>query len=76
MTLQEYLHPVELLDGVGIALGVLQLEGAPLGLLHEGGGRSDEQNQHGSAHGDQLEEGGFTGRTLHTSHMHMFMAYG
>ena len=50
-----YLHPVELLDRIGIALGVLQLEGVPLGLLHKGGGRPDEQHEHDSAHCDLLQ---------------------
>ena len=50
-----YLHPVELLDGVGIALGVLQLEVVPLGLLHEGGGGSNEQHQHCGAHDGRLK---------------------
>ena len=50
-----YLHPVELLDRIGIALGVLQLEGVPLGLLHKGGGRPDEQHEHYSAHCDLLQ---------------------
>ena len=48
------LHPVELLNGVGVGLGMLGLEGLPLGPLHEGGGRPDQEHNQQDLH-DALE---------------------
>ena len=45
-----YLHPVELLDGVEVGLAVLGLEGLPFGLLHEGGGRPDQEHNQQDLH--------------------------
>ena len=50
------LHPVELLDGVGIGLGMPLLEGLPLGPLHECRGGADQQHDQQDLHGVWLKK--------------------
>ena len=54
MSMRNYLttclHPVEFLDGVDVGLGMLGLEGLPLGPLHEGGGRPDQEHNQQDLH--------------------------